>query len=172
MHASLPKDYFALFGLTPGFELDAEALRDIYRKLQAQAHPDRHVQASDQQRRLAVQWATFINEAYNTLRDPVARARYLLQLRGTGGHDESQTVKDPAFLMEQMELREQLDATPAAELGALIAELEAKLATLGKSFAAELARDADEAARGTVQKMQFIARLLAEAHARDEIGYG
>lgn len=169
MPVSLPTDYFALFGLTPGFDLDVEALRDTYRKLQAHAHPDRHVQASDQQRRLAVQWATFINEAYNTLRDPVARARYLLQLRDAGGYDESQTIKDPAFLMDQMALREELDATPAANLGALIDRLEAMLTALGKSFAVELARNADEVARSTLQKMQFIARLLAEARARDEI---
>lgn len=168
MHASLPKDYFALFGLAPRFEVDIEALRETYRKLQAQAHPDRHVQAGDQQRRLAVQWATFINEAYNTLRDPVARARYLLQLRGAAGHDESQTVKDPAFLMEQMALRERLDETPVAQLNPLLDELEAKLAELGQSFSAALARDAEETARVTVQKMQFVARLLAEAHARDE----
>lgn len=168
MNASLPKDFFALFGLAARFELDLEALRETYRKLQAQAHPDRHVQASDQQRRLAVQWATFINEAYNTLRNPVARARYLLQLRGSAGTDESQTVKDPAFLMEQMALRERLDETTSTALGPLIAELEARLTDLGKGFSAELARDADEAARVTMQKMQFVARLLAEAHARDE----
>lgn len=168
MDASLPKDYFALFGLAPRFELDAEVLREVYRTLQAQAHPDRHVQASDQQRRLAVQWATFINEAYNTLRDPVSRARYMLQLRGAAGHDEAQTVKDPVFLMEQMELRERLQDTPTAALGALISELDAQLVSLGNAFAAELARNADEAARITAQKMQFVARLLAEARDRDE----
>lgn len=168
MDASFPKDYFALFGLTPRFELDVAVLREVYRTLQAQAHPDRHVQASDQQRRLAVQWATFINEAYNTLRDPVSRARYLLQLRGSAGYDEAQTVKDPAFLMEQMELRERLQDTPTAALGVLISELDAKLASLGNAFSAELARNADAAARVTAQKMQFIARLLAEAHGRDD----
>lgn len=167
MDASLPKDYFTLFGLAPCFELDPAALRDTYRKLQAQAHPDRHVQASDQQRRLAVQWATFINEAYNILRDPVARARYLLQLRGEAASDESQTVKDPAFLMEQMEWRERLGETPMAALGDLIQEFEAKLAELGELFSSQLTRDA-VAARATVQKMQFVARLLAEAHARED----
>lgn len=169
MNASLPKDFFALFGLAPRFEVDIEALRETYRNLQAQAHPDRHVQGGDQQRRLAVQWATFINEAFNTLRDPVARARYLLQLRGSAGHDESQTVKDAAFLMEQMALRERLEETPTAQLGSLIHELDTKLTSLGKIFSAELARDAHETARITVQKMQFVARLLAEAHARDEV---
>ena len=69
-----------------------------------------------------MQQATLLNEGYQTLKDPLKRGRYLLQLAGRSYDDEHRTNSDINFLMEQMELREALgevrNATDAfAELG-------------------------------------------------------
>ncbi|MDZ4262005.1 MAG: Fe-S protein assembly co-chaperone HscB, partial [Pseudomonadota bacterium] len=102
------QNYFELFGLPVSYDLDDNALTERYRDLQKVFHPDHFASASDQERRLSLQQAAQINSAYDTLRDPLARARYLLTLQGLEYNDESSTIRDMEFLEEQMELRERL----------------------------------------------------------------
>ncbi len=67
------KNYFELFGLPVGFIVDTDALAENYRELQRVIHPDRYANASEQERRLSVQGASRINEAFETLKDPIGR---------------------------------------------------------------------------------------------------
>jgi molecular chaperone HscB len=99
-------DHFSLFGLNPGFRLDLSDLDSRYRDIQAQVHPDRFANAGDAERRLSMQWATHANEAYQTLKKPLERAKYLLHLAGHDIQAESNTAMPAEFLMEQMEWRE------------------------------------------------------------------
>ncbi len=99
-------DHFTLFGLAPRQGIDAAELDARFRDIQARVHPDKHAHAAEADRRLAMQWATRVNEAYQTLRNPLARARYLLALRGHDAQIERNTAMPAAFLMAQMELRE------------------------------------------------------------------
>ncbi|MGB8239632.1 MAG: Fe-S protein assembly co-chaperone HscB [Azonexus sp.] len=99
-------DHFALFGLNRGFRLDLSDLDSRYRDIQAQVHPDRFAHAGEAERRLSMQWATHANEAYQTLKKPLERAKYLLHLTGHDIQAESNTAMPADFLMEQMEWRE------------------------------------------------------------------
>ena len=99
-------DHFALFGLNRGFRLDLSDLDSRYRDIQAQVHPDRFAHAGEAERRLSMQWATHANEAYQTLKKPLERAKYLLHLAGHDIQAESNTAMPGDFLMEQMEWRE------------------------------------------------------------------
>lgn len=99
-------DHFALFGLNRGFRLDLPDLDSRYRDIQAQVHPDRFAHAGDADRRISMQWATHANEAYQTLKKPLERAKYLLHLAGHDIQAENNTAMPPEFLMEQMEWRE------------------------------------------------------------------
>jgi molecular chaperone HscB len=99
-------DHFSLFGLNRAFRLDLSDLDSRYRDIQAQVHPDRFVNAGDAERRLSMQWATHANEAYQTLKKPLERAKYLLHLTGHDIQAESNTAMPTDFLMEQMEWRE------------------------------------------------------------------
>ena len=102
----LTADFFSLFELPPSFRINLSELDSRYRDIQAQVHPDRCAKASEAERRLSMQWATRANEAYQTLKKPLARARYLLQLAGHDIQAESNTAMPADFLMEQMEWRE------------------------------------------------------------------
>ncbi len=167
------KNYFELFGLPVGFRIDRAALSSRYRDLQRVVHPDRYANASDQERRLSLQQATLVNEAFETLKDPVRRARYLLSLNGIDEDDSQQTTRDAAFLMEQMELREALaeapqQADPHAEVDGLMRRIDDMI----KSLVAQMAMQFEtgtpeqlEAARESVRKMQFLNKLHAEAEA-------
>src|SRR5207253_1595724 len=99
--ATLNDSHFDLFDLPPTYAIDAKTLDDAYRTVQAQVHPDRFAAAGDAQKRIAMQWATRANEAYQTLRDPLKRATYMLSLRGVHADAENNTAMEPAFLMQQ-----------------------------------------------------------------------
>lgn len=100
------QDHFSLFGLPRRQGLDVDALETMYRDIQARVHPDKHAHQSGSDQRLAMQWATKVNEAYLTLKDPLKRARYLLELAGHDVRLETNTAMPAEFLVAQMELRE------------------------------------------------------------------
>ena len=114
------QNHYQLFHLTQQFGIDAVALDQAYRDVQGQVHPDKFVNGSDAEKRVAMQWATRANEAYQTLRNPLKRAAYLCELNGIDLQVESNTAMPVAFLMQQMEWREALDeVTSGHDLGAL-----------------------------------------------------
>ncbi len=100
------RDYFTLLGVPRRHALDVDELERLYRDIQASVHPDKHAHRSESDRRLAMQWATRVNEAYLTLKAPLKRAQYLLHLEGHDIGLESNTAMPTEFLMQQMELRE------------------------------------------------------------------
>ncbi|KPK37149.1 MAG: hypothetical protein AMJ69_12425 [Gammaproteobacteria bacterium SG8_47] len=168
-------NHFKLFGLEIGFDIDEQLLAQRYRELQRTAHPDRYVSATDRERRLAVQRAAEINDAFQILREPLSRARYLLELNGVGWDAERNTATDPAFLMEQMELRETLHEARAAReplpsIDRLLADISERvggaMAELRELFAAE-APDF-ERIKVNIDKQQFLRRLQRQAEELEE----
>ncbi|MCK5876328.1 MAG: Fe-S protein assembly co-chaperone HscB, partial [Candidatus Marithrix sp.] len=101
-------NYFTIFGLSQSFEININELTEYYRNLQRTVHPDKFVNAPERERRLAMQKTVLINEAFQTLKNPLKRGLYILQLHNINTDDN--TVMDSAFLMTQMELHEQLNS--------------------------------------------------------------
>lgn len=165
----LTQNYFEIFGLPVGFSIDAPALTPAYRELQKRYHPDRYADRPAAEQRLAVQQAALINAAYDALREPVARARYLLELAGHPIAMEKATVSDIDFLNAQMELREELEEVEALDqLDGLRAEVNEWLENLIREFAIDYsAQDWSEAA-DTVRKMQFMLRFLEDVRQVEE----
>jgi molecular chaperone HscB len=163
--------HFELFGLPQSFRVDRQRLDERYRDLQRAVHPDRYVNASDAERRLSAQQATRINEGYQTLKDPLRRGRYLLELAGIDHSDEHRTTRDVCFLAEQMELREALSMVhDAPDKFAALSEIQqrimADLTTLTGAVGdlLEHAGSNNFAAAGELlMKMQFYRRLQDEA---------
>src|SRR6266536_3145239 len=100
------RNHFELFGLEPRFRFDPALLDRAYRDLQSDVHPDRHAAGNDEQQRRALQSSARVNEAYRTLKDPVARAEYLLSLHGRDGSEGDRGL-DVEFLEKQLERREE-----------------------------------------------------------------
>ncbi len=101
-------NYFQLFDINVSFDVNLNQLSQTYQNLQKAVHPDRFAHASSQEQLLAVQKSAEINDAYQTLKQPLKRAEYILTLRGVDMPNEQQSFSDNAFLMQQMELREML----------------------------------------------------------------
>ena len=158
------KNHFALLGFAPEYALDVGKLESAYREIQARIHPDKFAHAGDAERRASMQMATRVNEAYRTLRSPVKRAVYLLQLRGIDVAFETDTAMPKDFLMEQMELRERLDeAKDPAVLGSIVEDLNAEKKKIEGQIGTSIDTDKDlEAARALVRKLMFFDRLAEE----------
>ena len=155
--ASLNDSHFDLFDLPAQYTLDANVLDHAYRTVQSQVHPDRFAAAGDAQKRIAMQWATRTNEAYQTLRDPLKRATYLLLLRGIDVGAENNTAMEPAFLMQQMEWREGIEDAGAAKnvdaLDALLTELRDEERVRFTKLGALLDSGANQAAGEAVRQL-------------------
>ena len=158
------QNYFELFGLNPVFDVDQADLHARQQSLQAAYHPDRHVGASEQEKRLSVQMASWVNQAFETLRDPVKRSRYLLEISGATLPDDSATTADSAFLMEQIELREAVDACRevdnALERSEAVAQkLKQRAEELARNFVQSFDAGNTEGAIDFSRKMQFVQRI-------------
>lgn len=165
-------NHFQLFGLPERFRFDAEALDRAYRMLQGQVHPDRFAAGSEAERRLALQSSARVNEAYEALRDPVARAQYMLSLHGIDAFNETDTTLAPEFLERQLERREAAAEALAQgdlrRLEALADEVREDAGRLEQRLATQLDRDfAWDRARSDVRELRFLAKLAADI---DEMG--
>jgi molecular chaperone HscB len=162
-------DHFALFDLPPRFALDEASLEQAYRRVQAQVHPDRFASAGAAERRVAMQWAARANEAFRTLRSPLARAAYLCERHGQPIGAESNTAMPAAFLMQQMQWREELDEARDGDRKAaltLAREVEARREEVLARVASALdeRHDYADAAAG-VRELHFIDRFRDELAA-------
>ena len=161
------QNHFQLFGLTPAFQLDLARVEQSYRDIQAQVHPDKFSNASDAERRLSMQWSTQVNEAYQTLKQPISRARYLLKLFGVDTQEETNTAMPAEFLMEQMEWREAIieakDAADITELNHLGAKLRQEIHQLQDDVGQRLDQLHDyPGAAEAVRKLRFLEKLCEE----------
>lgn len=111
----MSENYFELFAVKQAFAIDLSALESQYRKIQSTAHPDRFVTASSAEKLKAMQVATLANEAYQMLKKPASRAKYLLSLHDIDATKETNTSMPTDFLMQQMEWREALEDYKAAK---------------------------------------------------------
>lgn len=165
--------HFELFGLPAAFRLDSEVLARAYREIQARVHPDRYAHAGDAERRASLQWTTRVNEAYRILKDPVQRAKHILDLQGVDVAFETNTQMPTDFLMQQLELREELERAVGRKDAQALDHLRARLAD-SRAGLEKLIGEAIDASRdyaaaaGLVRKLMFLDRLDAEIEAAYE----
>jgi molecular chaperone HscB len=161
---NLTADFFSLHGLEQRFVLDTALLEARFKQLQMQTHPDKFVSAADADKRAAMQASVRVNEAYQTLKNPLKRAAYLCELMGAAINEHRNTAMPAGFLAQQIEWREALhDAQTSSDLDALqtmvIAERTGALAKLA------LLLDAEQnyaAAALVVRSLMFIDKFADE----------
>ena len=168
-------NYFELFGLEPGFELDQTQLLSQYRNLQKELHPDRFIQADDHQKLISVQNTALVNEAYQTLKVDTSRAEYLLLQAGTE-IPQDRTIQEPEFLISQMELRENMaevegSSAPEARLEQLRSEVEQCSRDIKQAFVRHWQKGCEAELKQAVlcvQKLKFYDKLSVELDHLEE----
>ena len=167
---NLGDDDFTLFGVPQRFAQARPDLDQRWRQLQAEVHPDRFASEGASAQRLAMQWAVRVNEAYARLKDPLARAGYLCELRGAAIDAERNTAMPPAFLMQQMEWREALDDAKDA---AAVEHIDGQIAQAEQALLADVERKLDQqgdaaAAAADVRALMFVRRFRQDVEHRLE----
>ena len=168
-------DPFDALELEPKFSLDLAALERRHRELSKALHPDRYVDAPPAERRLALSRAIAVNEAFRALRDPLRRAEALLARLGAPRDEAAPGKASPAFLMEVLELREELAAAgkrrDRAALGALREAMERRerdaLAKLAAALDGQPAPELERAS-ALLGELRFVRRFLDEASLLEE----
>ena len=144
---SIQSDDFELFELTQRFAQDRAQLDARWKDLQREVHPDKFAGQDAAAQRVAMQWSVRINEAYQRLKDPLKRAAYLCELNGAPVNAENNTAMPAAFLMQQMQWREELDEAKSAK------DLQ------------QISQQVQLARRGMLENIE---RLIDQLHAFDE----
>ncbi|WP_127960207.1 co-chaperone HscB [Serratia microhaemolytica] len=171
-------NYFTLFALPQCYQLDISNMTLRYQELQRQYHPDRVASQPERQRLIALQQAATINEAYQTLKHPLRRAEYLLLLQGIDIRNEQQTLRDSAFLMQQLELREELDtiehqairnsADALQALATFTARVEKLLLSYRQQMVTQLDQQQWSQAADSVRKLRFLDKLQQQQEQLEE----
>ena len=164
------RNYFELFGLPTRFNCDTASLDDAYRRLQSDVHPDRFASASEQDKRLAMQSSARVNEAYRALKDPVARAQYLLSLNGVDALSETDTQLPLDFLERQLDRREgaadAVSANDSSRLAAIVADVRVEANDLVGTLSHALDENASLSdARTLVRELKFLSKLAQDLDA-------
>ena len=174
----LTSNYFDVFDLPVSFDINLSDLSERFRRLQSIVHPDNFASSGDAERRLSVQQSALINEAYQTLRTPLARAMYMLALQGWDMSRDSETAMDQGFLMQQMELRESLAEISAAsdasnallEFNQRVEQITAAIYAELKPLLAQLTESGEvlNQAKDLVRRLQFLSKLQQESQGLEE----
>lgn len=169
----LTQNYFSLFDFEPTFDIDLDVLSQRYRVVQSQIHPDKFSGSSDQNQRLAVQYASRINEAFQCLKSPLERAKYLLTLKGVSLNLDTQSHVDNDFLMTQITLREQLESlasqkNPETGIQQLNHQIDEKISDLSMAFVNAYRLNEDKLALDAVVKWQFLVKLRRDVATFEE----
>ncbi|HVQ61068.1 MAG TPA: Fe-S protein assembly co-chaperone HscB [Burkholderiales bacterium] len=168
----LDQNHFQIFDVPARFDVDLEALETRYRELQREVHPDRFARASQAEQRVSMQLATRVNEAYQTLKSPVARAGYLLTLQGVDPEFETNTAMPPEFLADQMEKRELLEQAVTVSdwqrVIALSSDLRLEQDTLLARIERQLEAQGWNEAAQTLRQLKFLEKFGEEIGAAEE----
>ncbi|KAJ1799294.1 molecular chaperone [Coemansia sp. RSA 2399] len=154
-----------LDGQHPSFDVDVSTLRRNFLKLQQLVHPDSFSQMGDTERKLAEIQSSWVNHANATLKDPLLRAFYMLELKDKGIGEEDQ-ITDPELLMEIMELREEIETSETEKDISNIKERnDAKIDEVTNSLSSAFGAANYDSAKQLTNHLQYLRRVAQAIHS-------
>lgn len=164
VQAPAPVDHFARFGIDMTFDVDVPALDRLYFDLQRQLHPDRFATKAPKERALSQQQATALNDGYETLKDPLKRADYLVHLKGVNVLPEGcNLVTNQTILIEAMEMRERLAvADSLADVNALARETKAEIEDVVNGLSLAFKGGDIEGACQLTTRLKYLHKMMGE----------
>lgn len=165
---------FKIFDLPVDFHVDQATLSTRYLALQKSLHPDNFTTYSAQEQRLAMQRSAEVNDALQILKDPILRADSIIAIHtGEQQNIEEKSTNDMAFLMQQMQWREQLEEIEndkdSDQLMQFTADIEATKKTLLGELSTALSASQWQQAKVINDKLRFIKKLLIEVDRVEEL---
>uniref|UniRef100_A0A3B4VJC0 HscB mitochondrial iron-sulfur cluster cochaperone n=1 Tax=Seriola dumerili TaxID=41447 RepID=A0A3B4VJC0_SERDU len=142
------------------FALDTKKLQKRYLQLQRSLHPDNFSQKSVKEQEYSESQSSLVNKAYKTLRKPLSRGLYMLELEGMSIEEGTDSGADAEFLMELMEINEALDeAQTPEETNKIAQDTKGKLADLTERTDAALRKGELQTAKALLAQMKYHANI-------------
>jgi molecular chaperone HscB len=167
---ALPSNYFDFFGLPHKLNLDAKELETRFYDLSKQWHPDRFARGTPEEKRTSELATATLNDGYRTLKDPVARAEYVLKEHGLDGAGQRSNTVPPELLDEMFDLNSALEeegensrpqlAQFRERFRTMNAELDSELQAQFAAYDEFDNRSHLEAIRGILNKRKYISNLV------------
>ena len=165
-------NYFELFQLPIQLPIDNGQLTTNYQQLQRQYHPDNFAQATDNEKVAIIQKSAMINDGYQTLKNPLKAAEYLLSLQGVDVATEQNIIHDADFLMEQFSLREKLDDIESQNNVDLLDDFHSEITQRKKNVYQQLmdyiSQQDWQSAVNQIYKIRYLARLIEQIEKLQE----
>ena len=155
----MTQNYFELFNLPEKFQIDLEMLQENYRAIQKEIHPDRFATSSENEKVQSMIKSTQANDAFQTLKSPIKRAKYILSL-----HKSVEKITlPPDFLMQQMEWEEHFETIEknSSELTEFKSTINKKYEEYSLLISKQIDHDQNWSdAAISIDKLYFIEKLL------------
>jgi molecular chaperone HscB len=162
-------DYFAMFEMPRKLWIEMGALEQKFLQLSWKLHPDNFVNAAVQERDISLKRGSELNDAYRTLRDPIARVEYLLAIEGARKEGKSKQQAPPELLEEVFELNESLDELrEAKESGGETAVLRQRLEAAERNFEQKL-NDVDGELQAAAREWDAAIDAKADESRRNQL---
>jgi molecular chaperone HscB len=172
----LPRDYFQIFDLPRRLSIDSSDLEKRFYSLSRELHPDRFARKSVAEQERALEDSASLNDAYRTLREPIARALYLLKLEGFDIGEQGSKDVPPELLEEVFELNMAIEESDAAQLEASRRRFEAMRGEIDKELQGKFGewdagggRDSLAAIRGVLNRRKYITNLIEKTNVSDRV---
>jgi len=153
------QNYFELFNLPEKFQIDSLKLQKNYRTIQKEIHPDRFATSTENEKTQSMIKSTQVNDAYQTLKSPTKRAKYILSLH----RSVEKITLPPDFLMQQMEWEEHLEdiEKKIKELDQFKLAINKKYEEYSLMLSTQIDNDQNWNEAGiTIDKLYFVEKLL------------
>ncbi|HXH67503.1 MAG TPA: Fe-S protein assembly co-chaperone HscB [Candidatus Limnocylindrales bacterium] len=162
-------DYFAMFEVPRKLWIEMVALEKKFLQLSWKLHPDNYVNATPEEREISLRRSSELNDAYRTLREPVARVEYLLAIEGARVEGKSKQQAPPELLEEVFELNESLDELREAKAASGdISTLRQRLEAAQKNFQGKL-EEVDGELQGTAKEWDAVVDTNADVAKRKSV---
>lgn len=153
-------NYFELFEMPVTLEIDPGKLAKKYFELQKKYHPDFYTQASEYEQEEALEISSQLNKALKVFKDRDETIKYVLQLKGLLEEEEKYQLP-PDFLLEMMELNEELSDESAARIASIEKELYSEIASIIENYNDERINEPElQKLKAYYYKKKYLKRIL------------
>lgn len=158
------QNLFQILDLPVAFELNLKTLEKQYFAAQRQWHPDRFVGKGEDMRGEAAERSVLINDAYETLKNPLERAKHMLELKDIFIDDSTNPPAD--LLGEMMQLRERIHehADDGKALLAIVDDIKKLASVCTQAISDAFKTDDITAAKEEVLRFGYLGKAMEEAH--------
>lgn len=126
-------NYFELFEIPVSLTPDKATITKRYVELQKKYHPDFFTQEDEASQQEALEKSSAINKAIKVFKNPDATIKYVLELKSLVEEEEKYPLP-PDFLMEVMELNENLSSDSSAAIEAFEQSIYTEVSSLIENY--------------------------------------